>query len=88
MSNKKTAKQDKKQAIDVWEAEGVADVDIGIKLNVTTDYFLFNDSEREICVDGVGILPPGKNVLIPSKVLDRILADEAGLKKINVSVVG
>ena len=72
----------------MWEAEGVADVDIEIKVNVTTDYFLFNDSEREICVDGVGILPPGKNVLIPSKVLDRILADEAGLKKINVSVVG
>lgn len=88
MSTKKASKKDKKETSIIWCEPGEEKIDIEMKGKASTDYFLFNDSEREICVDGVGILPPGKNVLIPSKVLDRILADEAGLKKINVSVVG
>ncbi len=58
-----------------------------VKAKPSKQRCLRNDSKCRISIDGVGALPPGKTVPIPAKVLDRILADEKGLKKINVSVV-
>ena len=49
--------------------------------------FLLNRSQLKISIDGVGVLPPGKKVPIPGKVLDKVLADEEGMKKLKVSVV-
>lgn len=88
MSTKKSTKKEKQEPIVDWSTNSEDTVAYQVKASVSTVFFLFNNSEREICVDGVGVLPPGKNVQIPRKVLERILADEKGLKKINVSVVG